>query len=58
MVKTTAFFIFDQLLEALILLNTLMPGVNYVILGCFSARTTPGVSPYWSFNSGGKCCCS
>ena len=26
----------------------MMPGVNYVIYGCFSARTTPGVSLYWS----------
>ena len=25
-----------------------MPGVNYVIYGCFSARTTPGVSLYQS----------
>ena len=23
-----------------------MPGVNYVIYGCLSARTTPGVSLY------------
>ena len=23
----------------------MMPGVNYVIYGCSSARTTPGVSP-------------
>ena len=27
----------------------MMPGVNYVIYGCFSARLTPGVSLYWSF---------
>ena len=26
----------------------MMPGVNYVIYGCFSARTTPGVSLYRS----------
>ena len=26
----------------------MMPGVNYVIHGCFSARTTPGVSLYQS----------
>ena len=26
----------------------MMPGVNYVIYGCFSARTTPGVSLYQS----------
>ena len=26
----------------------MMPGVNYVIDGCFSARTTPGVSLYRS----------
>ena len=25
-----------------------MPGVNYVIYGYFSARTTPGISLYWS----------
>ena len=24
----------------------MMPGVNYVICGCFSARTTPGASLY------------
>ena len=23
-------------------------GINYVIYGCFSARTTPRVSLYWS----------
>ena len=27
----------------------MMPDVNYVIYGCSSARTTPGVSLYWSF---------
>ena len=26
----------------------MMPGVNCVIYGCSSARTTPGVSLYWS----------
>ena len=26
----------------------MMPGVNYVIYGCSSARTTPGVSLYRS----------
>ena len=26
----------------------MMPGVNYVIYGCFSARLTPGVSLYRS----------
>ena len=26
----------------------MMPGVNYVIYGWFSARTTPGISLYWS----------
>ena len=25
-----------------------MPGVNYLIYGCSSARTTPGVSLYWN----------
>ena len=27
----------------------MIPGVNYVIYGCSSARTIPGVSLYWSF---------
>ena len=27
----------------------MMPGVNYVIHGCSSARTTPGVSLYQSY---------
>ena len=26
----------------------MMPGVNYIIYGCLSARTTPGASLYWS----------
>ena len=26
----------------------MMPGVNYVIYGCFSARTSPRVSLYWT----------
>ena len=26
----------------------MMPGVNYLIYGCSSTRTTPGVSLYWS----------
>ena len=26
----------------------MMSGANYVIYGCSSARTTPGVSLYWS----------
>ena len=26
----------------------MMPGVNYLMCGCFSARTTPGVSLYQS----------
>ena len=25
----------------------MMPGVNYVIYGCSSARTIPGASLYW-----------
>ena len=25
------------------------PGVNYVVYGCFSARTTPGIPLYQSF---------
>ena len=28
----------------------MMPGVNYVIYGGSSARTTPGVSLYWSLS--------
>ena len=32
----------------LICFQLMMPGVNYVIYGCSSARTTPGVSLYWS----------
>ena len=27
----------------------MMPGVNYAIYGCSSARITPEVSLYWSF---------
>ena len=30
-----------------------MPGVKYVIYGCSSARTTPGVSLYRSLTLGG-----
>ena len=51
-------FTWDQLLEALIHLTfitlilicfkLIMPGVNYVIYGCSSARVT-GVSLYWCF---------
>ena len=39
----------------------MMPGVNYVMYGCFSARTTPGVSLLSlvpELNTGGKYCCS
>ena len=56
MVKTTVFFICDQLLGTLIHLNPIililiciqfmMPGVNYATYSCSSARTTPGVSLY------------
>ena len=58
MVKTTVvFFICDQLIGALLIhLNftililicflLMMPGVNYKIYGCSSARTIPGVSLY------------
>ena len=58
MIKTTVLFICDQLLGALIHPNfiirilicfqLMMPGVNYVIYGCSSARTFPGVSLYRS----------
>ena len=37
----------------------MMPGVNYVIYGCSSARLTPGISLYIpELNTGGKHCCS
>ena len=59
MVKTIVFFICEQLFGALIDLNFIilvlicfqfmMLGVTYVIYGCFSARTTPGVSLYRSY---------
>ena len=58
MVKTTVFFTCDQLFGALIHLNVIipisiyfkfmMPGVNYVIYGCSSAKKVPGVSLYQS----------
>ena len=58
MVKTTVLFTCDQLLGALIHFNfiililicfwLMMSGVNYVIYGCSSARTTPEVSLYRS----------
>ena len=32
----------------------MMPGVNYVIYGCSSARTTPGVSLYRSLTLEGN----
>ena len=57
-VKTTVLFIWNQVLTGLIHLNfitlilicfkLMMPGLNYVIHGCSSARTT-GVSLQWSF---------
>ena len=56
MVKTTVFFICDQLLGAmtqliiliLICFYLMMPGVNYVIYGCSSARLSLEVSLYRS----------
>ena len=36
----------------------MIPGVNYVIYGCSSARTTPRLSLQPEINTGGKCCCS
>ena len=58
MVKTTVFFTCERLFGALIHLvfiililicfYFMMPGVNYAIYGCSSARTTPGVSLYQS----------
>ena len=57
-VKITVFFICDQLFGALKHLNytililicfwLMMPGVDYVICGCSSARTTPGTSLCWT----------
>ena len=35
-----------------------MPGVNYVIYGCSSARTTAGVALYRSLMLDKKHCCS
>ena len=35
-----------------------MAGVNYVIYGCSSARTTPWVSIYKSLTKEEKDCCS
>ena len=32
----------------------MMPGVNYVIYGCFSSKTSAGVSLYRSLNTGGN----
>ena len=58
MVKTTVvFYIRDQLIGALLMhldftililicFALMMPGVNYKIYGCSSARTIPGVSLY------------
>ena len=58
------FFIFDQLLGALIHLNFIILilicfllmifGVNYVIYGCSSARLNPGVSLYQSLTLEGN----
>ena len=31
-----------------------MPAVNYVIYGCSSSRTTPGVIPIQKIHTGGK----
>ena len=36
----------------------MMPGVNYVIYGCPSARTSPGVSLYRNLILEKKYCCS
>ena len=32
----------------------MMPAVNYLIYDCSSARTTPGVSLYWSLANTGE----
>ena len=68
MVKTTVFVTCDQLFGALIHLNFIililicflfmMPGVNYLIYGCSSARTTPRSITIPELNTGGKYCCS
>ena len=59
MLKIIVFFICEQLFGALIDLNFIifvlicfqfmMLGVTYVIYGCSSMRTTPGVSLYRSY---------
>ena len=36
----------------------MMPGVDYAIYGCSSARTTLGVSLYRSLTTEEKYCCS
>ena len=57
MIKATVFFTCDQLLHVIhpnfIILKSIcflftMPGVNFLIYGCSSARTTLGVSLYRS----------
>ena len=58
MVKVAVLFIWEQLLEELIHLNfiillliwfsLMIPGVNYLLYGCSSARQIPGVSLYQS----------
>ena len=58
MIKATVFFTCDQIFGALIHPNFIIlisicflftvPGVNFLIYGCSSARTTPGVSLYRS----------
>ena len=57
MVKTTVFFICDQLLRALIHLNFIIMILMFLIndawcklliYGCSSARTTLAVSLYWN----------
>ena len=58
MVKTAVFVTCHQLFGAqkhikffiliLICFQLMMPGVNFIIYDGSSARTTPGVSLYWS----------
>ena len=66
-VKTAVFFIYDQLLGALIYLNFIIDinlfliddaWCNNVVCGYSSARTTPGVSLYRSLTLEEKYCCS
>ena len=48
-VRTTVFFIYDQLSGALIHLSFIILILIYVLIyGCSSERASPGVALYWS----------